>query len=244
MLTGDEFWRGTPVWSPDGTHLVYRRIQPHTRKSHLFIIPIRTGHEKMLTSQTISAGENAGDWSRDGKWVLGTTMRLTPGRSLIWLIPISAAPHAETGARVVTSHPDYNLWQPRFSPDERWVCFNAVPAFGGESSAVYVVAATGGEWVRITDDDQWNDKPRWSKHGKKLYFLSSRGGFFNLWGRRFDPTRGQAVGEPFQVTAFESPDRMISSDMETVNISLVGDRLALPLTEITGNIWMLDNVDR
>ena len=32
-----------------------------------------------------------------------------------------------------------------------------------------------------------SDKPRWAPDGRTLYFLTSRGGFYNLAGIRFDP---------------------------------------------------------
>lgn len=93
-------------------------------------------------------------------------------------------------------------------------------------------------------DGHFYDKPRWSPDGRILYFLSNRTGFFNVWGIRFDLDQGRPIGEPFRVTAFESPGRMISSVIATAEIAVVRNKLAVPITEVSGNIWMLDGVDR
>ena len=84
----------------------------------------------------------------------------------------------------------------------------------------------------------------WSPDGKTIYYISNRStAFFNVWGIRFDPARGQPVGEPFRVTSFDNPGRMVWPS-HAVEIALSTDRLFLPITEVTGSIWVLDNVDQ
>ena len=102
--------------------------------------------------------------------------------------------------------------------------------------------AAGGPWIRITEGKHWDDKPRWSPDGKTIYFVSGRGGFFNVWGIRFDATNGKPVGEPFRVTAFETPALMLPEQIETVELSVTQDRMALTMEERSGSIWVLDNV--
>jgi len=163
----------------------------------------------------------------------------------ICLFPISAAPRAETQMRVLTSHAEYNLWEGHYSSDERWITFEAIQATESGVSTIYVMPAAGGEWTRITEGKYWDDKPRWSPDGRTIYFVSGRSGFFNVWGIRFDPTSGKPVGEAFRVTAFESPGQMMSPRLvQLIDISLAADRLVLPITEMSGSIWILENVDR
>jgi hypothetical protein len=193
----------------------------------------------MLTSAN-NTPDLAWDWSADGEWLLGGSQRQTPGRTLICLFPIAAAPHAETEMRVIASHPENNLWQARFSPDHHWISFCAAKAAEAGVSTIYVVPASGGEWVRITEGTYFDDKPRWSPDGKTLYFISSRTGFFNVWGIRFDPASGQPMGEPFRVTTFENPGQMILSNVRYMQMALAADRLVLPITEVSGGIWILE----
>ena len=111
-------------------------------------------------------------------------------------------------------------------------------------STLYTMPAGGGSWTPITDGKSWDDKPHWSPDGKMIYFISGHNGFFNVWGIRFDPAIGKPIGDAFQVTAFEHPALMIPQRMPWVEISVTQNRLALNLVQVSGNIWILDNIDQ
>jgi hypothetical protein len=164
----------------------------------------------------------------------------------IWLVPVAAAPHAETAARkIISPNPAYALFQPQFSPDSRWIVFQAVMNLPTTSeAALFVIPAVGGAWRRITDGKHWDDKPRWSPDGRTIYFVSRPGGFFNVWGIHFDPTGGKTVGQPFQLSKFESARLMVPKFIPPVGLSLTQDKLVLTMAEESGNIWVLDSVDR
>jgi hypothetical protein len=163
------------------------------------------------------------------------------GRSVICLLPLAAAPRAETSLRVIASSPDHNLYQGRFSPDQRWVSFIAANALNAGISVVNIVPAGGGDWIRISDGKYFDDKPRWAPDGRTIYFLSNRTGFFNLWGVRIDPRSGAPVGNPFQVTTFDNPSRMILPDVRNMDLALNDRHLILPMMERAGKIWILEN---
>ena len=244
ILAADNFSRYAPRWSPDGTRLAYRRTDTNTRQRSIVLMPAGGGEERILTSPGLQRGENAFDWSPDGKWILASSSRGTPDRAEVRLIPVSAAPHAETQERVVASAPGQGLWQARFSPDGRWIVFMAVKRTDATLSPLYVVPPSGGKWTNITSGTYRNDKPRWSPDGKTIYFVSDRSGFYDVWDIRFDPIQGKPVGEPFRVTTFENPSQLGTVSIGGMEISLTADRLLLPITEVTGNLWMLENVDR
>jgi Tol biopolymer transport system component len=106
------------------------------------------------------------------------------------------------------------------------------------------VPVSGGPWIRITDGEFWDDKPRWSPDGKTIYFISSRTGFLNVWGIHFDPEQGHSQGQPFQVTSFESPNLMVADNTDWLSMSLSNDRLVFSVKETSGSIWMVDDVDK
>lgn len=246
VLLTDDLSRSSPRWSRDGKRLAYSRENKASSVSaqqrwDMAMLSVAGGDEQVLTT----AGplvEPTWDWSADGTWILGGFMRGSPTRRLLGMIPLSAAPHAETQMRVISSHSDENLYQARFSPDERWISFCTARMNQAGISTITVVPAAGGEWIRITDGHHFDDKPRWSPDGKTIYFISNRTGFFNVWGVRFDSATGQPAGEPFRVTAFDSPGQMILEDVRTMELALSADRLILPMMEVSGNIWILENV--
>jgi len=180
---------------------------------------------------------DANDWSGDGKWLL-----ISQGKD-VWLLPVASRPNAEAAAQKVTSSPAYELYQCHLSPDGRWIIFEAWRNQPSTvESTLYVMAASGGPWIRITDGKHWDDKPRWSPDGKTIYFVSGRDGFFNVWGIRFDAVKGKPVGDPFQVTSFESPSLMVPTNIPPVELSLTQEKLVLTIAEVSGSIWILDNV--
>ena len=103
--------------------------------------------------------------------------------------------------------------------------------------------AGGGRWTPITEGRAYDDKPQWAADGKTLYFVSNRQGVLNVWGRRFDTASGEPVSTPFRVTDFKRRGQTISAQLGPMQIAVTSKHLILPITEATGELWMLENVD-
>ncbi len=244
-IVADDYNRCCLRWSRDGTRLAYIRFLVNTGQQ-LMMWSSQTRIEEPLTTSSKTYRE-VWDWSPDGKWILISQGDGDPPRAGLRLLPVIARPQAETASRRITSNPDYFLFQGQFSPDGRWIVFEAVrasPTFNAQSS-IYLIPAAGGPWTRVSKEGvHWDDKPRWSPDGKTIYFVSGSGGFFNVWGIRFDPTRGKPLGEPFRVTDFVNPALMLPDRTPMIDLSVTQDHLALPLEDLSGSIWVLDNVGR
>lgn len=251
IMPDDSYVRDDAQWSPDSTRLAYYRANDNdsTGEMQIMMRSSEGGKEEPLTAPIAATRDTRPkmfDWSGHNNSLLVSQRNNNIPFSEIAVVPVAAAPHAEAATRSIVSNPAYELYQCRYSPDGRWIVFEAIlrTSDGTSGAAVFVSPAAGGPWVRITDGKRWDDKPLWSPDGKTVYFLSGRSGFLNVWGIRFDPAKGNAVGEPFPVTSLDNPSEMVPNSIVTVGLSLTQDRLVLTVAQVSGSIWVLDHVDR
>jgi Tol biopolymer transport system component len=236
ITASDSYGRAYPVWSPDGHYLAYPRWSL-SRPETSIVIWSRESHEERVI---VDGGEyNLYGWMPNGQKLIMSKWNDRTQKAEIWLFPLGEAPPEKIAAT-----PEYFLFQGQCSSDGRWIVFEAIRDVpSGRESTIYVVPATGGQWIRITNSKQWDDKPRWSPDGRTIYFVSGRGGFYNVWGVRFDSANGRAKGAPFRVTNFDSPAFMVPSFIPDVGLSIAAGRLAITTSQSSGGIWVLNNID-
>jgi Tol biopolymer transport system component len=252
LLVSDKLPLFAPAWSRDGSRIAYGRDRPpsperagfsEVSEHSIALIPAQGGEEKLLTSLHPLQGW-PWEWTADQQSIVGSSARELNDHWGLYLFPVAAAPTAENQMRLLTERPGYNAFSGRFSPDERWLVLVGASTTDEGDRQIYVMPATGGQWTNISGGGSRSGEGRWSPDGRVIYFTSNRSGFVNVWGRRFDPQTGKPIGEVFRVTNLESPGQMISQGIVGSRLSLSSDRLVTEITEASGSVWVLENVDR
>ena len=70
----------------------------------------------------------------------------------------------------------------------------------GAQRDIWTIPAGGGEAVPVTDDPYLDWNPMWSPDGRRLYYVSDRGGNTNIWRVEIDEKTGKVIGQPEAVT--------------------------------------------
>ena len=243
LLSSPDWKLVKPRWSPDGAKLAFLRCEPKGGAVPVLALLNADGSGERALTKPNEIEMLASDWSNSGESILGSCRFKSSDRYATCVLPISSGATAGD-VRVIASDPKRNLFNQRFSPDQRWIAFLAHDLLYNATSTVYVIPSAGGAWRAMTDGAAFDDKPRWGPDGRVLYYVSDRDGVKNVWGRRFDRTKGIPVGEAFSVTSFRSPQFLISPQAVQMDIAITATRLMIPMSESRGDIWMLDQVDR
>jgi serine/threonine protein kinase len=152
-LEADRTGEFDPQWSPDGTRIAFSSDRKGPMA--LFQRPVAGG-----TTELLYASDSAvfmSDWSSDGQYVL-----YHQGRTKFGALPMSG----ERTPMVVLDTP-FGKDQAQFSPDTRWIAYNADNSGRFE---VYVTSfPRGGEEMRVSRDG--GVQPRWRADGRELFFL-------------------------------------------------------------------------
>jgi Tol biopolymer transport system component len=244
LLSSTDSRLAKPFWSPDGAKLAFLRCA--TRDNSVAVAVLNTdGSGDRVLSLPRDVEMQGSDWSKDGQAILGACRFNRSERYSTCLVRVSSANElGDSPVRVIASDAKRNLYNQRFSPDQRWITFLAHDLLNASTSTVYVIPTAGGAWRAMTDGAWFDDKPRWGPDGRILYFVSNRTGVGNVWGRRFDSSTGTPIGEPFPVTSFRSAQFVLTPRTVQMDIAITATHLLLPMSESRSELWMLDQIDR
>jgi eukaryotic-like serine/threonine-protein kinase len=157
-----------PVWSPDGTRVVFRTNRGGMTELYEKSAGGGGNETPMLTNEMqLAAGIDSpnfvsSDWSPDGRFVLGSVPQQSTGDDL-WLIPLGGdkKPFKFLG-------PPSDQLHGTFSPDGRFVAYTSNES-GRFQVYVQTFPLSDRKWQVSTDSGY---EPRWRADGREIYYLS------------------------------------------------------------------------
>jgi hypothetical protein len=167
--------------------------------------------------------------SNDGRLLLVFKSRSNPR-------PISLLETDTNRTTAILSHPEWNLYSANFSPDDKWVVFEAETPAG---AAVYAAPFRGTEPVPVAD---WirlgpGGDPKWSADGAAVFVLSHADGFGCIWRVPVDGATKRPAGpaEPWVHLHGTWSPRFVTPGY--FRIAAARDKLAFLLGEQDEIVW-------
>ena len=211
-LTAESGYNYAPVWSPDSRQIAY--AGDRYGNFDIFLIAAEGGQPRRLT--THSAAEEPYAFTPDGKQIYyGTHIwdpppsALFPTGSMTELYSVSVTGGRPvqvlpTPAEAITFAPDGEsfLYQDRKGGENIWRKHHT----SSITRDIWRYDASTGRHTNLTARDGEDRNPRLADGGRTVYFLSERGGTFNVWSF---PADDPAAAK--QVTDFKThPVRFLS----------------------------------
>jgi eukaryotic-like serine/threonine-protein kinase len=191
---------GDPVWSPDGTRVVFTSRRAET--PDLFLKWIDRAEPAARLFGTPDQPEWAEDWSPDGRHV-----------AIVRGIDLAVVSLADGKLHMLTDDL-FKEDEPQFSPNGKWIAYNSDESGASEIYAM-PFPPTGAKWPVSTGGGV---QPRWAHDGKALYFLRPDGALMRV---RMDAATGRPAAAPERL--FHSGLRFVLENSDQYHVA-PGDR--------------------
>ncbi len=211
-------YSATPSWSPDGSRLAY------SSPRGLEVIPAFGGASRLVAIESREPKHGWAAWAPDGNTIAYTSADTIYVRDLQADAPRpllrTEAPHS-----------------PVWSPDGKWIAYvSGNPQYPGLAnlapSSIWVVRASGGAPIRITEDRPLHASPVWLPGSRGLLYVSDQDGGRDIYFVRISRS-GAPEAAPVRLTTGLYPHTIsLSADGRTLVYALYGETsnlAAIPL---------------
>jgi Tol biopolymer transport system component len=218
-LTSNPGIDNVPIWSPDGSRIVFRAI----RRAHSDLFQKDSNgarsEEPLLQSER---NKQPNDWSRDGRSILYRELDATRNYKL-WVLPMEGG-----GKPLEFLQTTFGVMDGQFSPNGHWVAYASnesgkweiyVAPFPGPGNNWKVSGAGGSE-------------PRWRGDGRELYYLAPDGKLMAVDVKEGPPFEASPPRALFQT---RPRGHVSSADSFSYDVTADGQRF-LVNTDVGGDV--------
>ncbi|HKY29996.1 MAG TPA: protein kinase, partial [Pyrinomonadaceae bacterium] len=159
-FTFDPGFDSSPIWSPDGSRIVFSTSRDGTRNLYQKAASGAGNDELLLKSEN---GKDPTDWSRDGRFILYQEQNAKTNFDL-WILPFSGEQQPFSFLQT-----DFVEVQGQFSPNGKWIAYTSNQS-GTWQIYVQSFPDSGGKWQVSSSG---GGHPKWRRDGKELFYVSS-----------------------------------------------------------------------
>jgi Tol biopolymer transport system component len=186
----EDYWGdSSPLWSPDGTKILFRRgvndLNFYPPQREAFIMNADGSVVTQITSIGTLDNQWSPSWAPNGQSIVltvpyprtiyrvdigsGQATRLTPDSAIEQWEQGPGVPYLRGEDGVLKTVDNY----PVYSPDGQHIAFSS---WRDGNSEIYVMNADGSEQTRLTDHPAHDYEPQWINGGQDILFISTRNG--------------------------------------------------------------------
>jgi Tol biopolymer transport system component len=210
-----------PAWSPDGNQIAFISDRDPDRGG-IYVMPALGGRPVRISPRGAAEGLASPHWSADGTEL--AHLRREPQGVVIEIVSLTT----RQTRRVPVPGGQGNRHDLSWSRDGHFFAYTRAAFRDYEVTQLWILRAADGETIAVTDGTTGERRPLWSADGRTLFFLSNRGGTWDLWQQRIT-VKGTLDGEVRPLT--------VGIGMDDAALSADGRRLAYARGRPVANVW-------